>query len=52
MHRVGHLEKGFHIFGYLKEHPKRKLGFEPANPDINKNSSQKGEWMEFCRDAE
>ena len=40
MPRVGHLEQVFHIFGYLKAHPKRKLGFDLAHPAINKNRFQ------------
>jgi hypothetical protein len=32
MPRVGHLEQALHIFGYLKSHPKRKLGFDPSHP--------------------
>ena len=35
MPRVGHLEQAFHIFRYLKSHPKRKLGFDLAHPSIN-----------------
>ena len=30
-----HLDQAFHIFGYLKAHPKRKLVFDPAHPAIN-----------------
>jgi len=33
--RVGHLEQVMHMFGYLKEHPKRKLGFDPNHPVID-----------------
>jgi hypothetical protein len=38
---VRHLEQAFHIFGYLKLHPKRKIGFNPSHPGINKNQFQK-----------
>ena len=51
MPRVGHLEQAFHIFGYLKAHPKRKLGFDPGHPSINKNKSQQCDWEEFYRHA-
>ena len=48
---VGHLEQAFHIFGYLKAHPKRELFFDPAHPDINENRFQQCDWTEFYRDA-
>jgi hypothetical protein len=51
MPRLGHLEQAFHIFGYLKTHPKRKLAFDPAHPAINENRCQKCDWTEFYRDA-
>jgi hypothetical protein len=51
MPRVGHLEQEFHIFGYLQTHPKRKIGFDPSHPEINKNRFQKCDWEEFYRDA-
>jgi hypothetical protein len=37
MPRARHLEQAFHIFGYLKTHPKRKIGFDPSHPEINEN---------------
>jgi hypothetical protein len=52
MPRVGHLEQAFHIFGYLKTHPKRKLAFNPAHPDIKEDRFQRCDWTEFYRDAE
>ena len=52
MPRVGHLEQSFHIFGYLKAHPKRKLILDLAHPSINENRFQKCDWKEFYRDAE
>ena len=30
--RRGHLEQLYHIFGYLKAHPKRNLFFDPQHP--------------------
>jgi hypothetical protein len=51
MPRVGHLKQALHIFGYLKTHPKRKLGFDPAHPAINENRFQKCDWTELYRDA-
>ena len=29
----GHLEAVYHIFGYLKWHPKRKIAFDPEHPE-------------------
>ena len=49
MPRVGHLEQAFHIFGYLKTHPKRKIGFDPSHPEINENRFQRCDWEEFYR---
>ena len=51
MPRAGHLEQALHIFGYLKTHPKRKIAFDPAHPDIDENRFQKCDWTEFYRDA-
>jgi hypothetical protein len=35
MPQVGHLEQAFHIFGYLKTHPKRKIRSDPSHFEIN-----------------
>jgi hypothetical protein len=51
MPRVGPLEQAFYIFGSLKLHPKRKIGFGPSHPGINKNQFQKCDCEEFYRDA-
>ena len=51
MPRAGHLEQTLHIFGYLKQHTKRKLAFDPAHPNIDENRFQKCDWTEFYRDA-
>jgi hypothetical protein len=50
--REGHLEQALHIFGYLKEHPKRKLAFDPSHPEIDERRFRKCDWTEFYRDAE
>ena len=52
MPRFGHLKQVFHIFGYLRAHPKKKLGFDLAHTDINKNRFHQFDWTEFYRDAE
>ena len=41
-----------HIFIYPKEHPKRKLGFDPGHPNIDKTRFHKFEWEEFYRGVE
>ena len=51
MPRVRHLKQEFGIFGYLKAHPKRKLGFDLAHPDINENWFQQCDWTEFYRET-
>jgi len=35
MPRIGRLEELLHIFGYLKQRPKRKLAFDPDHPMID-----------------
>ena len=35
--RIGHLEQVFHIFGYLEDISKHKLGFDPGHPSIDIN---------------
>ena len=50
--REGHLEAAFHIFGYLKWEPKRKLAFDPDHPAINQKRFTKYDWTDFYRDAQ
>ena len=45
--RVGHFKQAFHIFEYLKVHPKMNLGFDPAHPAIDENRFQQCDWAEF-----
>ena len=52
MPQVGHIEQAFHIFGYLKAYPKRKLDFYPAHRAINKKKFHKFDWTDFYRDDE
>ena len=49
--RVGHLEQLFHVFGYLKEKPKRKIAFDPDYPFIDDRRFKKHDWYDFYRDA-
>ena len=49
--RIGHLEQVMHMFGYLKEHPKRKLAFDAAHPEIDERRFHKYDWFDFYRGA-
>ena len=51
MPRQGHLEQVHHIFGYLKERPKRKLFFDPQHPELDKRSFTTYDWYDFYRDT-
>lgn len=51
--RVGHLEAVYHqIFGYLKLHPKHKLGFDAQHPVISERMFKKHDWTDFYRGVE
>ena len=52
MPRLGQLEQLYHVFGYLKEHPKRKLAFDPQHPEVDDKRFKKYDWYDFYRDAE
>ena len=47
--RIGHLEQFFHIFGYLKDSSKRKLGFDTGHPKININRCHRFDWQDFYK---
>ena len=49
--RIGHLQAVYHIFGYLKQVPKRKLFFDPVSPLISKYRLHKFDWEDFYRDS-
>ena len=36
--RIGHLEAAYHIFAYLKSHPKMKLVFDPTRVGLDESS--------------
>jgi hypothetical protein len=51
--RTGHLEQVYHIFGYLKDNPKKTLAFDPRHPKIDEGRFNKtADWHEFYRYAE
>ena len=49
--RKGHLEQVYHVFGYLKNHSKRRLFFDPWHPDIDERAFSTYEWYDCYRDA-
>ena len=49
--RIGHLQAVYHIFGYLKQVPKRKLYFDPVSPLISKDRFHNFDWEDFYRDS-
>ena len=50
--RWGHLQQVFHIFGYLKNSPRRRLYYDPDHPNISEDRFARHDWEEFYRDAE
>jgi hypothetical protein len=49
--RVGHLEQAFHIFGYLKAHPRSTVVFDDTEPSFDERRFRKCDWAEFYPDA-
>ena len=49
--RIGHLKQLYHMFGYLKIYPKRKLAFDPTHPKIDERIFVELDWTDFYRDA-
>ena len=49
--REGHLDQVLHVFAHLKQHPKRKIAFDPEHPQIDGRRFTKCEWHDFCRGA-
>ena len=48
---IGHLQAVYHIFGYLKQVPKRKLYFDPVSPLISEDRFHKFDWEDYYRDS-
>ena len=46
---IRHLEQVFHIFGYLKDSSKRRIGFDPGHPKIDINRFHKFDWQDFYK---
>ena len=52
MPSIGHLQELFHVFGYLKANPKRKLVFDSYHTMVDERRFKKHEQNEFYRDVE
>ena len=50
--RCRHLEQLYHMFGYLKANPKRKLYLDPQHPQVDERLFQSYDWYDFYQDAE
>ena len=50
--RQGHLEQVFHIFAYLKHHPRSTMVFDDTIPTFRGERFVKCDWSEFYPDAE
>ena len=49
--RWGHLEQLYHIFGYLKAHPKCNLFFDPQHPKLDERAFKEHGWYDFYLDT-
>ena len=47
----GYIEQMFHVFGYLKVNPERKLCFDIQHPEINGRLFDAHDWHAFYWDA-
>jgi hypothetical protein len=50
--RQGHVDLVYHIFGYLKQNPKRTLVFDPTIPRISSDRYVQHDWSDFYPGAE
>src|SRR5688572_5000356 len=39
------------MFGYLKQHPKRKIAFDPDHPLVDERRFKQHDWFDFYRDV-
>ena len=49
--RIDHLQQVYHVFGYLTQKPKRKLGFDPSEPLISEKMLKEYYWQDFYKDT-
>ena len=47
----GHLEQLYHIFGYLKAHPKCNLFLDLQHPKVDERAFKEYNWYNFYQDA-
>ena len=50
--RAGHLQQVYHIFGYLKKSPRRRIYFDPDHPQISESRFKKFDWEDFYKGVE
>ena len=50
--RTGYLQQVYHIFGYLKTSPRRRLYFDPDYPRISEGRFKSFDWEDFYQGAE
>ena len=50
--RIGQLQQVYHIFGYLKNSPRRRLYYDPDYPQISEERFNSYDWEDFYKDAE
>mmetsp|Transcript_5914 Transcript_5914/g.9070 ORF Transcript_5914/g.9070 Transcript_5914/m.9070 type:complete len:287 (-) Transcript_5914:332-1192(-) len=48
---TGHLQQVYHIFGYLKASPRRRLYFDPDYPAVSQDRFESFDWYDFYKDA-
>ena len=48
----GNIEQVFHMFGYLKANPKRKIFFKPQHPTIDERSFSAHDWYDLYWDVQ
>jgi hypothetical protein len=49
--RRGHLEQVYHIFGYLKHGPRRRIYLDPDYPNIREDRFREYDWTDFYQYA-
>jgi hypothetical protein len=49
--RQGHLDRVFHIFGYLKQNKRATIVFDESHVEWDKSSFEKQGWCDFYRDG-
>ena len=50
--RIGHLQQVYHIFGCLKESPRKGLFSDPTYPNMSDDMFKKFDWQDFYQNVE